>query len=288
MKILKKEIFYVFILLILFFSCKEKNNSENNPNIVEKSKIEGHTFYKVTETDSGRIIYKPCGAEVEKYIFYKDSVFHNWGQEIDVIKNLNIINKNNILYRGFNTNTNIKEDIIVKEIDDKNVYWKINNILFIDEIHINQIPLINEPISNCENSSIEDDFVYEQLQQSSYKIKCIEETATLLILDTSSCYLDFYTEEGLARVQLEIKQNENNVYELIYKGLTGITRGNQSLDWVNLSTSEIIGTFTSEDNNTILFNWQGFYNNKTKKREMIKNPFNTINQNEPILLKICE
>ncbi|CAM3792018.1 hypothetical protein FLGE108171_15190 [Flavobacterium gelidilacus] len=288
MRVLKKEIFCVFILLILFFSCKEKSNSENNQTIFEKSKIEGHTFYKVTETDSGKIIYKPCGAEVEKYFFYKDSVLHNWGQEIDVIKNLNIINEKYILYKGYNTNTNIKEDITIKEVDDKNVYWKINDILFIDEIHIKQIPLINEPISNCDNSLIDDDFANELIQDSSYKTKCIEETATLLVLDASSCYLDFYTEEGLARVQLEIMYKENSIYELIYKGLTGITRGNQSLDWENISTSEIISTFTLEDNNTILFNWQGFYNNKTKKREMIKNPFTTKTQNEPILLKICE
>jgi hypothetical protein len=71
------------ILSMMMFSCKEKNNIEKNQTVDNYSKIDfsGHTLFKVIETDSGRVLYKPCGANIEKFKIYRDSIFHNLGQE---------------------------------------------------------------------------------------------------------------------------------------------------------------------------------------------------------------
>ena len=46
---------------------------EKNKKIDNYSKIDfsGHTLFKVIETDSGRVLYKPCGANIEKFKIYK-------------------------------------------------------------------------------------------------------------------------------------------------------------------------------------------------------------------------
>ena len=141
-----KKISILFSMLILAISCSDKNTSVNKDNVEHKSKIDisGHTFFKVTESDSGRILYKPCGANIEKYIIYQDSIFHNLGQEYFTMKIKSISNIGyNITYK---TEFPDGGESLIKifSIDKNKKFWKINNEIFIDSIFSKNLQTIKE------------------------------------------------------------------------------------------------------------------------------------------------
>ncbi|MBE0393765.1 hypothetical protein [Flavobacterium sp. PL002] len=147
---MKKKIICILILMIV--SCKENNKIDIEKNIEEGYALDfkGHTFFKVTETDSGKVLYKPCGANIEKYIIYDDSIFHNLGQEHYMFKissketlknqiNIKLIYKNNLEVPQ-------TADSLVKitPLDKTHKYLKINKDIFIDSVFANTLPIINE------------------------------------------------------------------------------------------------------------------------------------------------
>lgn len=144
------------MLLSIIISCKDKidNKSIGNKSEIKKeySKIdvEGHTLFKITETDSGKILFKPCGANFEKYIMFGDSIFHHLGQEHFMFKiTSKEILENQINYKliyKYNLEVPDTADSLIKIIPlDKNQkYWKINNDIFIDSIFSNTIPIHKE------------------------------------------------------------------------------------------------------------------------------------------------
>ncbi|WP_438711318.1 hypothetical protein ACSTS3_22710 [Aquimarina muelleri] len=82
---------------------------------------------------------------------------------------------------------------------------------------------------------------------------------------------------------LKIEVNSNQVYLKgrykniksnffnIYFTSKDLGRGGSSLDWVNYDKDSIIGTLKLIDKKYANFNWLGFYNKKTKKREWVDN-----------------
>lgn len=153
---MKKLIHLIPIAFIIFFnSCnsnKKENNIQKNQTVDNYSKIDfsGHTLFKVIETDSGRVLYKPCGANVEKFKIYSDSIFHNLGQEYYT---LNISSKevleNEITYRliyKYNSEKPENSDSILKirPLDKNQKFWKINNDLYIDSVFVNTIKTVKE------------------------------------------------------------------------------------------------------------------------------------------------
>jgi len=147
-----KKISILFSILILAISCSDKNSSVNKDNVEHKSKIDisGHTFFKVTESDSGRVLYKPCGANIEKYIIYQDSIFHNLGQEYFTMKIKSISNiGDNITYKtAYKYNNEFPDGgeslIKIISIDKNKKFWKINNEIFIDSIFSKNLKTIKE------------------------------------------------------------------------------------------------------------------------------------------------
>ena len=87
-----------------------------------------------------------------------------------------------------------------------------------------------------------------------------------------------------ARVAVEITNNSNIKYSV----LTGITRYNKFVNWLDISHDSIICKVKRTDESKLELEWLGFYNNKTKKREMVKNPFTNDTQIKSVLLKNCE
>ncbi|ADV51242.1 hypothetical protein I2486_19720 [Cellulophaga sp. E16_2] len=137
------SIFFVVTTAIWLISCQGKrNNYENN--------IEGHTFFKVTETNSQKILFEPCYASIETFKFYKDSIYHNWGQEYDNIKNISKeVKTDGYLLKGYNDNLNKISEINISRPKGKDLFWTINPKVFIDSINLEQIKLekhINESL----------------------------------------------------------------------------------------------------------------------------------------------
>jgi hypothetical protein len=78
----------------------------------------------------------------------------------------------------------------------------------------------------------------------------------------------------------------NNLYVVKFQFLTGVSGKNKDLDWNNFSTREKIAYIKIIDSMHVEFNWVGFYNTKTKKREFTKNPFDKATN--PVILIRCE
>lgn len=78
----------------------------------------------------------------------------------------------------------------------------------------------------------------------------------------------------------------NNLYIVKFQFLTGVSGKNKDLDWNNFSTREKIAEIAVIDSIHVKFNWLGFYNTKTKRREFLKNPFD-LSEN-PVILTKCE
>jgi hypothetical protein len=132
------NLFLVVMTTINLTSCQEKkNNYENN--------IEGHTFLKVTERHSQKVLFKPCQASIETFKFYKDSIFHNWGQEYDNIKKISKeVKTDGYILKGYNDNLREINEIKIIKPKGESIYWIINNKVFIDSINLERIKLEKE------------------------------------------------------------------------------------------------------------------------------------------------
>ncbi|MPS72953.1 MAG: hypothetical protein E2590_07335 [Chryseobacterium sp.] len=147
----------IFFLIFSFtiISCQEKKSKEGNLKNDIYNEIIGHTFFKIEETKNGKVLYKPCDANIQKYKVYKDSIFHNWGQEyytynIESIKKIKtqITYKTTYKYNGEIPDT--KDSLMIFErIGKDKAYWKINGELFIDSLYISSVSHVNQPCSEC-------------------------------------------------------------------------------------------------------------------------------------------
>ena len=271
---MKLIIFYILAISLISYQQKRLNKIQG---------IKGHTFLKVTKIKSKKVLYKPCYASIETYKFYKDSIYHNWGQEHYNFKGVYTINNDgSYLFKGLNTNYSENEYTLkINKVKGTDFFWYINDDIFIDSLNIKQILFqkeiceedINKPIKN--NHQILD-------INGTWKVACIEDKSALLIFDKSRGYLDIRINNDYARVSVDIKEY-NHIYNLKYNVLTGITRHNEFVDWLDISHDSIIGDFTIKDKN-IKFNWLGFYNTKTRKRELNQNIF----EKDSILLEKCD
>ncbi|ANF52729.1 hypothetical protein A0O34_20415 [Chryseobacterium glaciei] len=275
---LQKKIQFLFILFVTFISCQKKEIIQNKSN----ETLQGHTFLRVTQNKSGNNLFKPCDAEIETYKFYKDSIYHNMGQESDMITKIQISNNNQkISYKGFNTNTNDYESISIEKIEP--FYLKINNELFIDELYKSKIKLIKE--NNCDDDEITKSIDYSI--NGRWKINCGEGIASMTVQNKNASLI-------VLANQIYIEMTETKRYDfekgIAYKlkeipedlGTYGI-----KLDWKEYINDKPIAYVKVIDENTINFYWYGFYNNKTNKREMTECQFNQDSNNKDLILKKC-
>lgn len=137
--ILKIHLLFLFAL----YSCQKKNPEK-------KLEIIGHTFFKVQESKNGKILFKPCGAEIEKYIVYKDSIYHDLGQEkfyLNIITTANSENSNQFKTKyKYNGEVPETEDslLIFKKLDKNQKFFKINNQIFVDSIYAKSLRIVKE------------------------------------------------------------------------------------------------------------------------------------------------
>lgn len=143
----------VFLVFLVFSSCKgEKKPTLKKVNDFVLSNIEGETFLRVTEIENRLVLFQPCDANIATFKFYKDSIFHNWGQEY-YSYNSKLIKKQDdylVFETRYKYNGEVPEtsDSIIKiEIfDNDRKIWKINDELYIENNFKNLIPFLKE---NC-------------------------------------------------------------------------------------------------------------------------------------------
>ncbi|MBK1894238.1 hypothetical protein [Chryseobacterium paridis] len=106
-----------------------------------------------------------------------------------------------------------------------------------------------------------------------WKSQCDNDKASIEFFDEGSASIDFHTKSGLlARVNLSIQKDKDN-FQIKFDGLTGVTKGNADLAWVNFSRKEVIAEVKQINENSIEIEWLGFYNEKSQQRSFVENPF---------------
>lgn len=270
--------------MVNFASCQknQKNDKINNTEIIkDEFNLEKHTFFRVTETDSGKILFKPCDASIENYKFYKDSIYHNLGQEYDIIKKLSFVKSyDNYIFKGLNNNTKENELIQVTRINVDDYYLKINNEIFIDSLFIKKIPLVKESCNDEENDiSLED-----ILSTKSWSNDCK--------LDDSYVYFSSvggqFVFRGKFSFNTKIKKTNKNEFDVLFdNSFLKRPYPNNMNDYQDYSGIEPIAKM-KKNGNKIEFIWNGFYNTKTNKRIHLENPFTNKIETKPILLMECE
>lgn len=132
-------------------SCQKKDYSTDK----SYQSVIGKTFLKLEKENNKFVIFQPCDAVIPKYIVYKDSIFHHWGQEFYTFKISSIkkIDKK-FIYEGqyeFEQKTIEKGTILFRCLDEKKGLWNINNEVFVDEKYRSNFPRKNEDCLNGES-----------------------------------------------------------------------------------------------------------------------------------------
>lgn len=157
------------VITFITISCKRENVSSNKMIEYNLSNIEGHTFLRVDKTTEGLVLFQPCDANIPMFKFYKDSIYHNWGQEYysystELLKK----NKNGATYKTrYKYNSEIPETsdsiIEIQLLDNNKKTWKINDELYIDSNYKNSIPYRKENCSdNYETSQKKNNHISEK------------------------------------------------------------------------------------------------------------------------------
>ncbi|WP_409417019.1 hypothetical protein [Flavobacterium sp. PS2] len=282
----------MLILSLLLISCKDssiiKNNGKKNKDDILN--IEGHTFFKVTETDSGKVLLKPCDASIEKYKFYKDTLYHNLGQEYDLIKRISFIkNEGTYIFKGYNFNTKKNEVIQIKKNNSEEYYLEINNQTFIDSLFINKIVLTKEP---CIDGDKETNDISEETINFEKDIVSAKSWSNDCKLDESYVYFSVVGGQFVFRqrfsINTKIKKIGNNEFHVLFDNSYMKRPYPDNMEnYQDFSATEPIGKMKKKGN-AIEFIWYGFYNTKSKKRIHLENPFTKKIETEPIALTKCD
>lgn len=137
--LIKIQLLFLFAL----FSCLNKTPEK-------RLEITGHVFFKVHESKDGKILFKPCGAEIEKYVVYKDSIFHNLGHEKNFLivtstENTENSTQYNTTYNYNGEVPNTKKSLLsFKKLGEDQKYFKINNQIFVDSLYAKSLRIIKE------------------------------------------------------------------------------------------------------------------------------------------------
>ncbi|TDO94971.1 hypothetical protein [Flavobacterium sp. 245] len=285
---MRKITILYFILISLASSCQDKK--QTNKNNINDSQIlsntEKHTFYRVSQNGKERVIYQPCDANIEKYIVYHDSIFHDLGQEFYTFKVLSQKNENNkYKYSGeyiFGKTAISKESITFEAIDNNKKYWKINNELFIDSLYANTIIHKQQSCKECyEGCEGKEKETKVSSINGKWGTNCnnpigitVKENELIICVEPNNYYIHLTKVNGKAGDKtLKYKLNRLDGFG---------SKDVYSESYLNDNEIAIIKIL---ENDKIEFNWLGFYN-KVNKQRQYTDPI--ISNDNPVLLEKCE
>lgn len=137
---------------------------------------------------------------------------------------------------------------------------------------------VNSSISNVEANNaiqIKKDII------GTWKLSGDKNKTAIIASNNSFGYLDIYINDDYARVLVDVDSDLN----FKYSSLTSITMHNKFVNWSDISNDSVVFRVKNNEKDLLVIEWLGFYNNKTKKREMIENPFTKIYETGSIVLE---
>ncbi|MFH7016373.1 hypothetical protein [Flavobacterium sp. FlaQc-47] len=294
--------FFCVILMSSIISCKDKKETTNFKEIQPPI---GHTFFRIGINNTDTIIYQPCDADIAKYILYKDSIFHNWGQEHYMLNIISSIIANNRvkLKTTYKYNNEIPDGIdstiTFQQLNKK--IWRINGEIFIDSLYVNSIKHINQLCKECDNC--DDEKKKEDIsalfninkQWSNHcedgldKDNLIFYSSDEIIFGISS--INFICgatskQTGSNSIEIYLKESGNN-----YAPNGEVYSNNnvpKEIDFNDCSLTVPIAEIKLIDENKAEFKWFGFYDKKKKQRVYLKNPFTSKIEEKSVVLKKCD
>jgi hypothetical protein len=281
---MKNKYILIIVATVLLTSCQkgEKLNKVKDSEILKsKLNLEGRTFFKVTETDSGRVLYKPCGANIEKYVIYNDSIFHNLGQEHYMLK---ISSKesleNQINYKliyKYNLEIPQNADSLIKilPLDKTQKFWKVNNEIFIDSVFASSLSIIKElPCDeDCYDCPEKNDSKPNEKITGTWKTNCENGNASIQIEDGKAFLEIMFNQIYIDMVEIKQNNYENSITYKLKEKPQDLGSFGVKMDWGNFINDKPIAYVKVINDKTIYFYWYGFYNHKTKKREFTECEF---------------
>ncbi|CAM3791528.1 hypothetical protein FLGE108171_15155 [Flavobacterium gelidilacus] len=310
MQVLKKEIFCVFILLILFFSCKENINISSNPIIENQYKrvslnCKGDDYNTLTceniqkeislnfKNEEGKSLinfkYKNqnfihvineqiSDLGIESFLFENDNKmilildsFLEFGHKFYVYE----IKNDSIKFVGF------KE--LNSKFDDKDIELKYIFNLSEKEnlLNINLGPSYEEISLNLNKASLlltknnDQDILNKKIDYSgSWKLNCDSELLTFEIA-ANNIYLFLNSDNSIyINTQLKKVMGKENEYDLHFLSTESQNNFYEEIGNIKdeeISKEESIAKIVILDDNTISIFWKGLYDMKTKKRVFYEN-----------------
>ena len=310
MQVLKKEIFYAFILLILLFSCKENNNVSNNPIIENQYKrvslnCKGDDYNPLTceniqkeislnfKYEEGKSLinfkYKKqnfihvindqiSDLGIESFLFEDDSKmilildsFLEIGHKFYVYQ----IKNESIKFIGFKELNSKFDDMDIElkyifNLSEKENLLNINLGSLYDEISLN-----SNKASLLLTNNYDQDILNRTIDYSgSWKLKCDSELLTFEIA-ANNIYLFVNSDNSIyINTQLKKVMGKENEYDLHF--LSTESQNNFYEEIGNIKDEEIskeqsIAKILILDENTISVFWKGLYDRETKKRVFYEN-----------------
>lgn len=299
-KIMKQITFFLILTLTITQSCFQKTDKivSNQESQIVKKDTTTFSLYERNDTIVKNLadFYKSyisinAGDEINKNALNKLKSEYITNELLDKLQKLQLDYDPFVNAQDYNLEW-LKNIKISEDKSKKNTYkviindnGSINSISVVIKKELNQykindinnLPTVTGKTQNNENYSSKE-------VTGTWKVYCEEKRSSFLFFDSSHGYLDIYMNNDYARVSVEVFQNTDVKYSV----LTGITRHNKFVNWLDISTDSIVCKIKRIDDSKLEMEWLGFYNKKTKKREMVKNPFNNLNQNKSIELINCE
>ena len=275
---------YLLLLIIGLTSCipDKLKNTETGSQEVKPPQIaiEGHTYLKVTETDSGKFLIIPCDAFVESYRIEKDLIVHNWGQEKDLITTQSFNEESKqYTFKGFNKNSKKEEFIEFEKINESKSYLKVKNVLYIDSIAVDDIKKIDKPCDDPkESKSVRFSTIFH-VKGVQFAKDCSSKEYVYFLVGGQ-----FITSELEFNTRLE--QLDETAFNIYYSSpVEDDQNGNNKL--LEYASKEIPIAKANHINNNLEIDWFGFVNINNQEKFFEQNPFTGQIERDPIILDKC-
>lgn len=268
----------------------------------------GHTFFRVDINNEDTLIYKPCDADIAKYILYKDSIFHNWGQEhytlnilSSIIEDLQIKFKTVYKYNQ-EIPDGIDSTIVLQQLNKK--FWKINGEIFIDSLYISSIKYKMQSCKDCDNCEDNNKEISVIPISEIYNIN--KQWSNSCDMGVNKDNIIFYSANeisfGISSINFicsaTSKQIADNTIEIYLKDSgndyapNGEVYSNNNLpkgiNFIDCSLTMPIAEVKLVNKYIAEFKWLGFYDINKKKKVYLQNPFTGNIETSSIIIKKCD
>jgi hypothetical protein len=277
---------YLKLIFIFFIinSCKGQNDIAGLTT----------TWYEIEKREEGyRMV--DCGYEGEWIRIGEDSITEHDIMEESVFKIHHTVKDDNSTSIYISEN----EKYIISWIDKKKGIIQISSTFneskkyFVGKSYLGIIEKIKGTSKDCISNDKVEQPKYSKFEKKYsadgiWKNDCKNGIASLTIKDKEGCLVVLFNQ---IHIEIEEIKRYDSEKGIAYK-LKSVPEDNGDfgvkLPWKDYLNKKPIVYLKILENNKINFYWYGFYNNKTKKREITECQFDQETEKQEIILKKCE